>query len=150
LNAKYELLDPLLFSAYLFNPNNYVPYSFKLNPSTQQAQINEVATKFKQMYFYGLEPSALLMNEWAQFQSDSIFSYGVDRTVRYHAAKSSPVYFYQFSKQGTLNIIKQQNLLNDIFDPGVMHGDVSGGFRAFEVTVILQSFSLGLLPPFRS
>jgi hypothetical protein len=77
------------------------------------------------------------MQEWAQFQSDSIFNYGIDRTVRYHANKSSPVYFYQFSKQGTLNIIKQQNLLNDLFDPGVMHGDVSGRFRACEMASIL-------------
>jgi hypothetical protein len=99
-----------------------VPLAFNLN-DTQQAEINEVVTKFKEIYFGGGDPNLLKINDWVQFQSDSMFTFGIDRTLRYHANKSAPVYYYQFSKTGSMNVLK--NFIGLAAQPGSMHTDVS-------------------------
>ena len=115
--------DSAIFDKYAVNPRYFVPYSFGLNSLTQQLQINEVATKFKQMYFNSQNPSANIMAKWVDFQTDAGFSFGIDRTVRYYANKTThPLYYYLFSVDGATNMIKK--VLNLNF-PGACHNDVS-------------------------
>lgn len=120
--AHEPLIFPGTFAEYAANPQLYVPFSFGLNNVTQQAEYNEVATKFRQIYFNGLEPSQVDITKWTDFQSDSIFAFGIDRTVRYYASKSThPIYYYLFSYDGPWNGIKNQLFL-DL--PGACHADV--------------------------
>jgi hypothetical protein len=98
-----------------------VPLAFNLN-NTQQAEITEVVTKFKEIYFGGGDPDFFKINDWIQFQSDTTFTFGIDRTLRYHANKSAPVYYYQFSKTGSMNVLKNALALGLV--PGSMHTDV--------------------------
>jgi hypothetical protein len=116
------VIDPKVFAKYKANPKYYVPIAFRLN-DTQQAEINEVATKFKEIYFGGGDPNLLKINDWVQFQSDSMFTFGIDRTTRFHAKKSAPVYYYQFSKLGSMDVLK--NAIGLALYPGSMHTDVS-------------------------
>jgi Carboxylesterase family len=109
------------FDKYKNDPSLYVPYAFKLNKSNQ-AEINEVVTKFKQIYFNGSDPSLLEISDWVQFQSDSMFNYPIDRTIRYHAKKSAPLYYYTFSMDGAFNLLKGILLLTP-YD-GACHADV--------------------------
>lgn len=53
-----------------------------------------------------------------------MFAHGIDKTAQYHATQqpsSAPVYLYQFSFDGSLNMVKTILLLNDY--PGASHGD---------------------------
>lgn len=118
--CAYEpLIYPTIFDKYKANPQYYVPIAFRLNNSQH---ITEVARKFKQIYFGGKDPSSSRINQWVQYQSDSIFNFGIDRTTRYIAAKGYPLYYYTFSKTGTLNVLKNFAGLRSY--PGAMHADV--------------------------
>jgi hypothetical protein len=108
---------------FIANPHYYAPQSFNLNSVTQQAQVNEVAATFRNIYFNGQHPSQAVRFNWTQYQSDSHFAFGVDRTVRYHAARQTqPVFYYKFSMDGSLNMIKRLLFLPD-YD-GAVHADV--------------------------
>ena len=117
------LFDPTVMSQFIANPHFYVPQSFNLNPATQQAQINEVATTFRNIYFNGQHPNEAIRFNWTQYQTDSHFAFGIDRTVRYHAPRQTqPIFYYKFSMDGSLNMIKRLLLLTD-YD-GAVHADV--------------------------
>lgn len=118
------LIDDTVMGQFIANPHYYAPQSFNLNPVTQQAQVNEVAATFRNIYFNGQHPSQAIRFNWTQYQTDSHFTFGVDRTVRYHAARQSqPIYYYKFSMDGSLNMIKRLLLLSDY--NGAVHADVS-------------------------
>ena len=118
------LVDDTVMGQFIANPHFYAPASFNLNRVTQQAQVNEVVASFRNIYFNGQNPSLALRFNWTQYQSDSHFSFSVDRTVRYHAARQSqPIYYYKFSMDGSLNMIKRLLFLSD-YD-GAVHADVS-------------------------
>lgn len=109
---------------FIRNPHFYVPQSFNLNPTTQQAQVNEVAQTFRNIYFNGQNPSQSIRYNWTQFHTDAHFAFGIDRTVRHHAARQSqPIFYYKFSMDGALNMVKRLLLLSDY--NGACHADVS-------------------------
>lgn len=71
--------------------------------------------------------------EWSRVNSDAHFNWGVDQCVRLHVAqKRSPVYYYVFSYDGSLNFLKRLLLLTSF--PGAMHGDDMG--YMFELNTI--------------
>lgn len=118
------LIDDTVMSQFIEKPHYYAPQSFNLNPVTQQAQVNEVAATFRNIYFNGQHPSQSIRFNWTQYQTDSHFAFGIDRTVRYHAARQTqPIYYYKFSMDGSLNMIKRLLLLSDY--QGAVHADVS-------------------------
>lgn len=63
--------------------------------------------------------------EWSRWNTDVHFVYGVDQTVRLHLQqKTSPIYYYRFSFDGSLNFLKRLALLTTF--PGAMHADDLG------------------------
>lgn len=109
---------------FIANPHYYSPKSFDLNPATNQAEINEVAAMVRNTYFNGQHPSQAIRFNWTQYYSDMHFAFGIDRTVRYHAAlQTQPIFYYKFSMDGGLNMVKRLLLLTD-YD-GAVHADVS-------------------------
>lgn len=118
------LIDDTVMNQFIQNPHFYVPGSFNLNPQTQQAQVNEVATTFRNIYFNGAHPSQAVRFNWTQYNTDMHFAFGIDRTVRYHSARQTqPIFYYKFSMDGSLNMIKRLIFLTDY--PGAVHADVS-------------------------
>lgn len=119
-----HVITPRIFDIFMENPYFWAPKAFNLNKTTQQAEIAEVMTKFKSMYMYGEKPSLTNRKNWIQFQTDSVFSFGTDRVVRYFANKSSslPIYYYTFSMDGSRNMVK-----HTVQSPieGACHADVS-------------------------
>lgn len=118
------LLDDTVMDQFIANPHFYAPRSFNLNPVTQQAEAEEVAATFRNIYFNGQHPSQAIRFNWTQYMTDSHFSFGVDRTLRYHSERQTqPLFYYKFSMDGSLNLIKRLLLLSD-YD-GAVHADVS-------------------------
>lgn len=75
--------------------------------------------------------------EWSQLNSDIHFTWGTDQTVRLHLQqKNSPIYYYRFSFDGSLNFLKRRLLLTAF--PGAMHGD--------ELGYMFDSSNLPILP----
>lgn len=133
------LIDDTVMDQFIQNPHFYVPQSFNLNPVTQAAQVNEVATTFRNIYFNGAHPSQAIRFNWTQYMSDSHFNFAVDRTVQYHASRQTqPVFYYKFSFDGSLNMIKRLLLLSDY--QGAVHADDI--FYMFSVT----SWPMPILP----
>ena len=118
------LFDDTVMSQFIANPHHYSPRSFNLHPNNNQAEVNEVAAFVRNSYFNGQHPSAAQRFNWTQYQTDMQFTMGIDRVVRYHAARQTqPIYYYKFSFDGSLNMVKRLLLLTD-YD-GAVHGDVS-------------------------
>lgn len=124
--ARESIFDDTVPQRYAANPHYYVPQSYNLNPVTQAAQVNEVATTFRSMYFGGGHPSNApgARFTYTEYCSDHHFAFGIDRTIRYHSARQTqPMYYYKFTMDGGLNMIKRLLLLTD-YD-GAVHADVS-------------------------
>jgi bile salt-stimulated lipase len=117
------LLDDTVMDQFIEKPHYYAPQSFNLNPLTQQSEVNEVASTFRNIYFNGQNPSQAIRFNWTQYNTDMHFTFGIDRTVRYHSARQTqPIYYYKFSMDGSLNMIKRLLLLTDY--SGAVHADV--------------------------
>lgn len=99
------------------NPHFYASPTFNLVPGQHDPQINEVALAMRNYYFNGGHVSnepGLPRYNYSLYMSDHHFSYGVDRTVRYHARRQSqPIYYYKFGFDGSLNMIKRLLLLTE-------------------------------------
>lgn len=116
------LIDSTVMDQFIANPHLYAPQSFNLNRQTQQAEINEVATTFRRIYFNGANPSQAVRFNWTQYMSDAHFAFGSDRVTRYHSERQTqPVYYYKFSIDAGLNMVKRLLLLSD-YD-GAVHAD---------------------------
>jgi len=136
---RESLLDNTTLDTFPLNPFHYVPRSFNLNPATQPALVNEVATSFRNTYFNGGHPSEETRYNYTQFISDSHFAFPVDRVVRYHAMhQTHPIYYYKFTMDGSLNMLKTFLFLGDY--PGAMHADDI--FHLWQIT----SFPIPILP----
>lgn len=55
---RETLIDNTVFDQFIANPHFYVPQSYNLHPVANAAQVNEVATTFRNMYLGGQHPSA--------------------------------------------------------------------------------------------
>ncbi|KAG5683592.1 hypothetical protein PVAND_012865 [Polypedilum vanderplanki] len=136
---RETLLDDTVFDQFQRNPHFYVPQSFNLNPVTQAAEVNEVATAFRNLYLGGQHPHTGIRYNWTVYNTDHHFSFFVDRALRYHVRRQTqPIYYYNFHFDGTLNMMKRFLLLGDY--PGAMHADDI--FYMFDVT----QFPLPILP----
>lgn len=63
--------------------------------------------------------------EWSRWNSDVHFIYGINESVKMHLQhKLSPIYYYRFSFDGSLNFLKRLTLLTSF--PGAMHADDLG------------------------
>lgn len=125
---RENLVDTTVFAQMQANPHFYVPGSFNLHPTTHSAQVNEVAQAFRNIYFRGQHPTQADMFNYTQYKTDHHFTFGIDRTIRYHSARQTqPIFAYKFSMDGSLNMIKRLLLLSD-YD-GAVHADVSGSFK---------------------
>lgn len=108
------LPDPDVFALFAANPHFYSHPTFELTPGVHNSQINEVAAAMRNYYFDGGHPTAQNKLNYSIFMSDHHFSYGVDRTVRYHARRQSqPIYYYKFGFDGSLNMMKRLLRLQD-------------------------------------
>jgi bile salt-stimulated lipase len=113
--VRETLIDETVFEQFAANPHFYVPESFNLNPVTQAAEVNEVATTFRGMYLGGQHPHAAIRYNWTVFNTDHHFSYFVDRSLRYHMRRQTqPIYYYNFHYDGALNMMKRFMLLGDV------------------------------------
>lgn len=133
------LIDNTVMNQFIANPHFYSPHSFNLNPQTQQAEVNEVAASFRNIYFNGAHPSQAVRFNWTQYMTDAHFTFGSDRTIRYHSTRQTqPIYYYKFSMDGSLNMVKRLILLSDY--PGAVHADDI--FYLFDVS----SWPMPILP----
>lgn len=115
--ARESLFDDTVPAQFMANPHYYASPTFNLVPGVHTSQINEVALAMRNYYFQGghvsNEPGTPRFN-YSLYMSDHHFSYGVDRTIRYHARRQSqPIYYYKFGFDGSLNMIKRLLLLTD-------------------------------------
>ena len=114
------LIDDSVMNQFVINPHFFVPLSFNLQAGS--AASNEVSTAFRQQYFNGAQPNQAVRFEWTQYNTDHHFAFGIDRTIRYHSThQTQPAYYYRFSFDGALNMIKRLLLLTDY--PGAVHAD---------------------------
>lgn len=112
---RESILDKTVFDQFAANQHFFVPTSYNLNPINHAAQVNEVATTFRNMYFNGQNPHSGIIYNWTQYNTDHQFSYFVDRTVRFHVRRQTqPIYYYTFSYDGALNMLKRLILLGDV------------------------------------
>jgi bile salt-stimulated lipase len=122
--VRENLLDDTVFDQFAANPHFYVPLSFNLHPTNNAAQVNEVATQFRSMYFQGGHPTFETRFNYSVFMSENHFTFGIDRAIRYHVRRQTqPIYYYKFDFDGSLNMIKRLLLLTAF--PGAVHADVS-------------------------
>jgi bile salt-stimulated lipase len=121
---RETIIDDTVFSQFIANPHFYVPASYNLHPVFNAAEVNEVATTFRNMYLGGQHPSPELRFNWTLYNTDHHFHYFTDRAVRYHTRRQTqPIYYYKFSYDGAFNLMKRRLLLGDY--EGAVHSDVS-------------------------
>lgn len=114
------LVEPQIMQIFQQNPIFMVPPAF--NITANNPMVPEIVQTFLDIYFNGSFPTETMRFQWANFMSDHHFAYGIDRTIRFHAqAMNQPIYYYKFSFDGALNMLKRLILLTDY--PGAMHGD---------------------------
>ncbi|XP_055544880.1 esterase FE4-like isoform X2 [Wyeomyia smithii] len=112
------LVDSTMWSQFNSNPHLLVPYFWNIAASTSASA--SVINAFQQYYFQGQPIGASLDFEWAQYYGDHMFSFAIDYAARFHANRQTPVFYYQFSYDGDLNLYKQ---MLQITHPGAVHTD---------------------------
>jgi bile salt-stimulated lipase len=117
-------IGPLIFEIpgmvdlYNQNPEVIVPVSFNLKSNS--CEMKEAIQAMRQLYFCGRENGTLL--EWLRVYTDEIFRFSMDRAARFYADSSKhPIYFYEFTFDGSLNLFKK--LLHLQRYVGASHGD---------------------------
>jgi carboxylesterase type B len=96
--------DPAVLKHYNEHPEFLVPLSFKLQPNT--ADFNEAKSVLQNQYFNGQATGNL--DQWLKFYSDALFRFPSDRAFRFYADNPKvPIYYYDFTFDGTLNYFKK-------------------------------------------
>lgn len=114
IREQFLLPEPDVFALFPQNPHFYSHPTFNLSPGVHDSQINEVAAAMRNQYFAGGHPTQANAWNYSVYMTDNHFSYGVDRTVRYHVRRQSqPIYYYKFGFDGSLNMIKRLLLLTN-------------------------------------
>ncbi|XP_017784079.1 PREDICTED: esterase B1-like [Nicrophorus vespilloides] len=99
-----------------------IPYSMNIEANTPKSQ--EIANKIKEFYFGQEEVCDSTVDNYYQLQTDNFFLREIYNSVKYHLSTSnSPIYFYRFSMESSLNVYKN---LAQIKDKGVCHADELG------------------------
>ncbi|KFB36097.1 cholinesterase [Anopheles sinensis] len=106
-----------LFNTFNNNPHFLVPFFWNIvQGSSESAAVSQA---FRQYYWQGQQLSASLLAEFSVYVTDNTFAYPQLEMARRHALRS-PVYVYQFSYDGDLNLFKQ---FAGTSLPGAIHGD---------------------------
>ncbi|XP_053687964.1 juvenile hormone esterase-like [Sabethes cyaneus] len=112
------LVDPTVWSQFNSNPGLLVPQFWNIATGTTTS--TSVINAFQQYYFHGQSIGPLVEFEWAQYYGDHMFLFPIDYAARFYADHQTSVYYYQFSYDGDLNLIKQ---MLQITHPGAIHTD---------------------------
>ncbi|XP_055697980.1 juvenile hormone esterase-like [Phlebotomus papatasi] len=125
------LLDPSVFPTINANPELKVPFWWNVPPGSAAAQ--SISSQIADFYWGGVPLHNDIREQWTHYLSDLMFLTGIDRTARLHAiGQPQPVFYYRFSFDGSLNLIKRLALLTAY--PGAVHADDI--FYLFSVTSI--------------
>lgn len=117
---REHLLDSTVWNAFTRNPQFFVPHYWNI-PQNSTAS-SAVSQEFRQFYWQDRPLGPSINLEWTRFHTDQQFIYAIDKTVRLTAQhNTAPTYYYQFSFDGALNLVKRLILLHDW--PGAMHAD---------------------------
>lgn len=120
LMVREYLLDSEVFDRWNRNEDYFVPLSFNL--SKNSSDVKEVAAKFKNLYFNGQNLSKETLHEYSRYHTDAQYKFPTDRSIKIIAETSThPIYYYNFSFDGALNIIKGLLFLGSY--PGACHAD---------------------------
>ncbi|XP_058454025.1 juvenile hormone esterase-like [Malaya genurostris] len=113
-------LDSTVWDEYTQNPQFFVPHFWNIQAGSADAL--SVSQVFRDFYWQDQSLGPDIMHEWTKFHTDQQFIYAIDKTIQLTAAANSqPTYYYQFSFDGALNLMKRRFLLTDF--PGAMHAD---------------------------
>ncbi|GAB0097796.1 Carboxylic ester hydrolase [Sergentomyia squamirostris] len=125
------LLDPSVFPTINANPELKVPFWWNVAPGSAASQ--SISRQIADFYWGGVALHADIREQWTHFLTDLMFAWGIDTTARMHAARQThPVFYYRFSFDGSLNLIKRLTLLTAY--PGAVHADDI--FYLFSVTSV--------------
>ncbi|XP_055547867.1 juvenile hormone esterase-like [Wyeomyia smithii] len=118
--VREHLLDSTVWNEFTRNPGFFVPHFWNIPAGTTEA--SAVSQAFRDFYWQDQALGPDIMLEWSKFHTDQQFIYAVDKTTRLTAAANSqPTFYYQFSFDGDLNLMKRLLLLTDF--PGAAHAD---------------------------
>ncbi|XP_050072194.1 carboxylesterase 4A-like [Anopheles maculipalpis] len=117
--AFENLIDQTVKGQFNANPHLLVPFFWNVGEGT--AASNGISGAFREYYWQSRPLDASLDYEWTVYQSDHLFLFAIDQSVRLHAQASSvPLYYYQFTYDGDLNLYKK---LFGVQYPGAIHTD---------------------------
>ncbi|KFB36095.1 AGAP002863-PA-like protein [Anopheles sinensis] len=111
------IVNPGVFETFNNNPHFLVPFFWNIAQGSPES--TAVSQAFKQYYWQGQQLSIALLGEFSLFVTDYQFAYPQLEMAKRHALRS-PVYVYQFSYEGDLNLFKQAT---GVPIPGAIHGD---------------------------
>lgn len=134
---REQILDSTVRNVVNFNRSLIVPTTlWNVNPNSPEGV--SIANAFWDYYMDGQILTQDNRFEWSQYNSDVHFNWGADQCVRLHTQhKTSPLYYYVFSYDGSLNYLKRRLLLTSF--PGAMHGDDLGYMFDLHIIPILPS-----------
>lgn len=118
---REQLLDPSTRDVLNANRQMVVPQTlWNVDPNSPAG--TTIANEFHQLYLNNQPLDDDNRYSWTQYNTDHHFGYGVDTTMRTHLRhQSSNLYYYVFSFDGSLNLVKRGLLLTSY--PGAMHAD---------------------------
>lgn len=118
---REQLLDPSVVDIINENRQFVVPTAlWGIDPNS--AAGTTITNEFHSFYMDNQPLSAENRYNWTKYNTDHHFGYGVDTTIRTHLRhQSSPIYYYIFSFDGDLNLVKRALLLRSY--PGAVHAD---------------------------
>ncbi|XP_029722941.2 carboxylic ester hydrolase-like [Aedes albopictus] len=118
--VREHLLDSTVWNEFTRNPQFFVPHFWNIPANTPES--NAVSQAFRNFYWQDRALGPDIMLEWTEFHTDQQFIYAVDKSVALTAERNSqPTFYYQFSFDGDLNLMKRRLLLTDF--PGAVHSD---------------------------
>ncbi|XP_058812880.1 acylcarnitine hydrolase-like [Topomyia yanbarensis] len=113
-------IDSTVWDEFSWNPHFFVPHFWNIPVGT--AGSSAVSEGFRQFYWQDRTLGPDIMLEWTQFHTDQQFIFAIDKTVRLTAQhNTAPTFYYQFSFDGDLNLVKRLLLLSSW--PGAIHAD---------------------------
>ncbi|XP_018335696.1 uncharacterized protein LOC108744438 [Agrilus planipennis] len=104
------------------SPNNtedLIPYSYNVPKGSEKSK--KIAEDLKRFYFGDEDPSVSNMDSTYLLYTDACFYRGIYETIKEQVQNSkSPIYFYRFSFDGKMNLLKK---IMHLTQPGASHAD---------------------------
>ncbi|XP_058453744.1 juvenile hormone esterase-like [Malaya genurostris] len=118
--VREHFIDSTVWNEFTRNPQFFVPHYWNIPVGSEAT--GAVSQAFRDHYWQDQALTPDIMVEWCQFHSEQQFIYPIDKTVALTAkANTQPTYYYQFSFDGDLNLLKGLLRLSDY--PGAAHAD---------------------------